>query len=141
MQPIDRQFINHPRPRVIAAVLAAVLSLVLGNVPLNAQTQAFTATLSGTVTDSSGAVVPKATVKLTSVERGIVRTFNTGDSGNFSFQLLPPADYDLKVEMSGFQSYEQRGISLAAPPSASNARVTAASNREPAEVTHREPAT
>jgi hypothetical protein len=118
MQSIDRQFINHTRPRIIAAVLAAVLSLVLSNVPLNAQTQAFTATLSGTVTDSSGAVVARATVKLTSAERGIVRTFSTGDSGNYSFQLLPPADYDLKVEMSGFQSYVQKGISLAAGASA-----------------------
>jgi hypothetical protein len=118
MQSIDRQFIYHTRPRIIAAIAAVVLSLVLGNVPLNAQTQAFTATLSGTVTDSSGAVIPRATVQLTSVERGIIRTFNTGDAGNFSFQLLPPADYDLKVEMGGFQSYEQRGISLAAGASA-----------------------
>jgi len=117
MQPIDRQSINHTRPRVIAAVLALVF-LVLGNVPLNAQTQAFTATLSGTVTDSSGAVVPKATVKLTSAERGIVRTFTTGETGSYTFQLLPPADYDLKVEVTGFQAYVQRGISLAAGASA-----------------------
>src|SRR5216683_2913060 len=118
MQSIDRQFIYHTRPRIIVAISAVVLSLVLGNVLLNAQTQAFTATLSGTVTDSSGAVIPRVTVKLTSVERGIIRTFNTGDAGNFSFQLLPPADYDLKVEMGGFQSYEQKGISLAAGASA-----------------------
>jgi hypothetical protein len=114
MQSIDRQFVCGTTSRIIAAICAVVLILILGSVPLSAQTQAFTATLNGTVADPSGAVVSKATVRLTSVERGIVRTFNTGDAGNFSFQLLPPADYDLKVEMSGFQSYEQKGISLAA---------------------------
>jgi hypothetical protein len=95
-------------------MVALVLSLALGTPLLSAQTQAFTASLSGSVTDSSGAVIRTAKVTLASEERGITRTFTTSDSGNFSFQLLPPADYSLKVEMSGFRAYEQKGISLAA---------------------------
>src|SRR5258708_17672823 len=118
MQSIDRQFIYHTRPRIIVAVSAVVLSLVLGNVIPRAQTQACTASLSGSRTDSSGGGITRVTVKRTSVERGIIRPLNPGDAGNFSFQLPPPADYDLKVEMGGFQSYEQRGISLAAGASA-----------------------
>ncbi|WP_213807577.1 TonB-dependent receptor [Granulicella sp. dw_53] len=106
------------RSRIIATVMAVVLSLMLGEGFLQAQTQAFTATLTGLVSDTSGAVVPKAKVTLTSDERGLSRNFVTGDSGSFSFQLLPPADYTLRVEMAGFRTYEQTGIVLAAGSSA-----------------------
>jgi Carboxypeptidase regulatory-like domain len=87
---------------------------MVGITRLSAQSQAFTATISGTVTDTSGGVVSGAKITLTSAERGITRTFTTSDSGSYSFTLLPPADYLLKVEQPGFQTYEQRGISLAA---------------------------
>jgi hypothetical protein len=95
-----------------------VLGMVFGATRLLAQSQAFTATISGTVTDRTGGVVAGAKITLTSVERGITRSFVTKDSGAYTITLLPPADYSLKVEQPGFQIYEQRGISLAAGASA-----------------------
>jgi hypothetical protein len=91
---------------------------IFGITRLSAQSQAFTAAISGTVTDTSGGLVSGAKVTLTSAERGITRTFTTSNSGSYNFSLLPPADYVLKVEQSGFQTYEQRGVSLAAGASA-----------------------
>ncbi|MCU1225201.1 MAG: Oar protein [Edaphobacter sp.] len=115
MQSIrEMQLIGRNRPRYIAAMAAMVFGLVMGTHSLWAQTQAFTASLSGTITDSSGAAIPGTKITLVSDEKGITRSFTTSDSGNFSFQLLPPAVYNLKAEMSGFQAYEQKGISLAA---------------------------
>ncbi|WP_260473150.1 TonB-dependent receptor [Edaphobacter aggregans] len=87
---------------------------IAGITRLQAQSQAFTATISGTVTDTSGGVLPGAKITLISAERGITRTFTTSETGSYTFTLLPPADYVLKVEQPGFQTYEQRGVSLAA---------------------------
>ncbi|HEU5341786.1 TonB-dependent receptor [Edaphobacter sp.] len=115
MQAIPkRQSIGSTWARSLAILTTMMLGLTLGAVPLRAQTQAFTATLSGTVTDSTGAVIPNTTVTLTSAEKGITRTFTTTASGNYSFQLLPPAIYSLKAQVSGFKGYEQKGIDLAA---------------------------
>jgi Carboxypeptidase regulatory-like domain/TonB dependent receptor len=102
------------RSQIVATIVMFALGIIFGATRLSAQSQAFTATINGTVTDRSGSVVTGAKITLTSVERGIARTFVTRDSGTFTITLLPPADYSLKVEQPGFQTYEQRGISLAA---------------------------
>ena len=83
-----------------------------------AQLAVTTATLSGTVTDSTGAVVPQANIKLTSTEKGIVRTYVTDASGHYSLTQLPPATYSLSIQVGGFKSYEQNGIILDAAQSA-----------------------
>src|SRR5260370_7032329 len=90
------------------------LGIFFGASRLLAQSQAFTATISGTVTDKSGSVVAGAKITLSSAERGITRSFTTRDSGTYTITLLPPADYTLKVVQPGFETYEQRGVSLAA---------------------------
>ena len=87
------------------------------------QTQAFSASLSGVVHDSSGAAVPGAKVTLASPEKGVTRTYTTDPEGRYSFALLPPATYTLTVEASGFSSYKQTGIVLEAGQSA-NQEVT-----------------
>ena len=66
--------------------------------------QAVTASITGTVTDPSGASVPGATVAATSVERGIVYTATTNDSGLYLIANLSVGSYTLKVEKSGFSS-------------------------------------
>ena len=111
------RFNRGTRSQLLATIVMFALGIV-GITRVSAQSQAFTATISGTVTDSSGGVISGAKVTLVSAERGITRTFTTSESGGYSFALLPPADYVLKVEQSGFQTHEQRGISLAAGASA-----------------------
>jgi hypothetical protein len=64
--------------------------------------QEVTASITGTVTDPSGAAVPGATVTATSVERGINYTGTTNDSGLYRIAQLPVGSYSLKTEKSGF---------------------------------------
>ncbi|MGA8199370.1 MAG: carboxypeptidase-like regulatory domain-containing protein, partial [Candidatus Sulfotelmatobacter sp.] len=56
-----------------------------------------TASLTGTVTDASGAAVPKAQVVVKNSERGINRTGASNDTGDFLFSSLPIGSYDLIV--------------------------------------------
>ena len=69
---------------VLFAVLMAISALGLSFSPaLHAQSLSSTAALSGTVSDPSGARIPKATVKLTNAEKGITRTTAAGTAGDF----------------------------------------------------------
>jgi hypothetical protein len=70
------------------------------------------AQISGTVSDSSGAIVPGAQVKATQVNTGYTRTAVTGAEGVYVLPNLPIGPYDLLVSGPGFQSYAQKGIIL-----------------------------
>jgi len=74
--------------------------------------QNVSATLNGTVRDSSGAVIPGATVTLTNELNNASRTAQTNSEGYFVFPDLLAGTYTLTVEMSGFKSYKQGGIRL-----------------------------
>ena len=78
---------------------------------LMAQTAA-TGSLQGTVTDASGAVIPNATVTLTSADTGQERTSTTGGDGTYRFPLLPPGAYKLKFAANGFKGAEATGIKV-----------------------------
>jgi hypothetical protein len=84
----------------------------------NAQIATTTATLSGVVTDPTGALLPNASVTLVSPEQGISRTFVADAGGRYSFSQLPPATYSLTVKVKGFEGYQQNGIVLNAAQSA-----------------------
>ncbi|MGA3009457.1 MAG: carboxypeptidase-like regulatory domain-containing protein [Terracidiphilus sp.] len=93
--------------------IATLLAILVCGIPrINAQIATTTATLSGVVTDPTGALVPKATVTLASSEKGITRTFLTDDGGRYSFNQLPPAGYSLTIKAKGFKTYQQTGIIL-----------------------------
>ena len=98
---------------------ALLIGLLASTAPwLNAQIATTTATLSGVVTDPSGAVVPGATVTLTSTENGITRQFKTDVAGRYAFSQLLPSHYSLTVKMTGFETYKQNGIVLDASETA-----------------------
>jgi len=69
-----------------------------------------TASISGTVTDPSKAVVIGATVTATSVETGVSTTQTTNGQGFYSFQALPLGTYTLDVQQAGFKAYRQTGL-------------------------------
>ena len=77
-----------------------------------------TATLSGSVADTTGAIVPQATVTLDSTEKGITRSVTSNAQGSYSFTQLPPSTYTLTVTVGGFKTYKQTGITLDAAQSA-----------------------
>ena len=66
--------------------------------------------ISGTVTDSSGAVVAKATVTATNTDTGIHQTTATDDKGFYSFPNLPIGHYELGVASTAFRPYRRTGI-------------------------------
>ena len=71
-----------------------------------------TASISGTVTDPSGAVVAGASVTATNVETGIATSLTTNAQGFYSFQSLPLGNYTISVQQSGFKGYSQTGLVL-----------------------------
>ena len=71
-----------------------------------------TASITGTVTDSSGAAVAGATVTATNVGTGVAATQQTNSQGVYSFQSLPLGSYTIEVEQKGFKSYKQTGLVL-----------------------------
>ncbi len=73
-----------------------------------------TASISGVVEDAHGAAIPGATVRLTSVATGQIRTTNSDESGRYNFNLLPVGGYQLTVEQAAFRRHEQTGILLQA---------------------------
>lgn len=83
------------------------------------QAQINTATLSGTVEDSSGAVIPGATVTAIEVSSNTKRSAQSNGSGLFTIPLLQPGVYTLQVSKAGFQTAEQNDIELQVNQSAS----------------------
>ena len=74
--------------------------------------QSSTATLNGTLNDSSGAAVAGASVTLTSVATGQARAVVSNEEGFYSFPLVKPDTYRLRVERTGFSSLQQDGLIL-----------------------------
>ncbi|MCC6368570.1 MAG: TonB-dependent receptor [Bryobacterales bacterium] len=92
-------------------LLCAVIVLpLLTAVWLPAQT--VNATLVGTITDSSGAVVPNAKVVIQEPATGISRSAETNTSGNYSFANVPPGAYTVTVELAGFRKAVRSGVDV-----------------------------
>jgi carboxypeptidase family protein/TonB-dependent receptor-like protein len=74
--------------------------------------QLTTATLTGTVTDASGAAIAGATLKLDNITRGTSRAAVADAGGRFSFDFVPVGTYRLTVTQSGFETGTRSGIEL-----------------------------
>jgi len=91
----------------IAMLLAAVATP-----PAMLRAQVGTATVSGTVQDATGAIIPGAAVTLKNDANGDTRTQKSDGSGFFSFQDLPASTYELSVSAPGFANLQRRNIAL-----------------------------
>ena len=81
--------------------------------PIFAQSAAGGASISGVVKDQSGAVVPNASVVISSEGQGTIRTINTNEDGVFTAPaLIPGAGYKVAVTAAGFAPYEAASIEL-----------------------------
>ncbi|MGH9533376.1 MAG: carboxypeptidase regulatory-like domain-containing protein [Terriglobales bacterium] len=74
--------------------------------------QNITATLSGTVTDPSGAVVPGASITVLNNANGGLRRVTTGSQGSYSVSNLAPGVYTVTVSKSGFQTFQTKNVIL-----------------------------
>jgi hypothetical protein len=72
------------------------------------------ATITGTVTDSSGGVVPNARVTITETGTGQVYQLTTNAAGEFTRPALKPSTYNVTVAAPGFKQFERRDVVLTA---------------------------
>jgi hypothetical protein len=100
-----------PSAKVVLSCLA-FLFLVMGYSVRTASAQVLYGSIVGTLTDETGAVVPKATVTVTNTSTGLSRDVNTDDAGYYSIPNLPEGTYDLSVSATGFRPYTQKGINV-----------------------------
>src|SRR5215469_1132415 len=92
--------------------ICVLLGLVLLALSPAAFAQLSTATMFGTVTDPTGAVIPKATVSIAQTDTGFVRKVVTGDDGAYRADFLPIGPYRVTIEASGFKKLDRSGITL-----------------------------
>jgi hypothetical protein len=101
------RYTAHRRVGRVAAL--ALVALLVTSVAVFAQ--ATTSTVRGTVEDSSGGVLPGATVTITNVNTKAVATSVTDGRGGYQAVVFP-GTYDLKVELEGFKTYEQKAVAI-----------------------------
>ena len=90
--------------------VACLIFVFVFGATANAQTAQ--ATLQGLVVDPAHSAVPQAAVTVTNLETGVAKQTSTNAEGRFILPYLLPGEYDVSVQMKGFQRYEQRGIKL-----------------------------
>ena len=88
------------------ALLFFCLSVVV------AWSQDTTATILGTLTDSSGSVLPGVTITVTNVDTSQARTVTSDESGRYRVPLLQPGRYEVNAQLSGFQTMVRSGITV-----------------------------
>lgn len=99
------------RRPVMTIVIAISMVAVYGR----ASAQTVTGTIFGKAADSSGAVVPGATVTVRSPQLiGGAQTRVTNEAGEFRFPAMPPGKYEVDFELAGFQTFHRAGIILEA---------------------------
>jgi hypothetical protein len=95
------------------AALFGLLCLMLALHSPAARAQELTATLTGIVTDSSGAIIPNASVTVTqNGVNGGTRVVQSDATGNYVFTNLPAGTYTLSVASSGFETFEAKNVVL-----------------------------
>jgi outer membrane receptor protein involved in Fe transport len=100
-----------PHSATLTAALAILLSL--GLLVPNAFSQLGNSSISGTVTDPSGAAVVGAKVVVTNVKTGVATSVATNSAGRYTAPQLGVGDYQVEVQKDGFQSAIRKGISVA----------------------------
>jgi hypothetical protein len=117
------------------AIILSVLAMVLSLGSTSGGAQELAATLSGTVTDTSGALIPHATITVTqNGVNGGQRVVTSDDSGNYVLTNLQAGTYTVNVSSSGFATFlaknvvlnvaEKRGLNIQLKPGAANTTVT-----------------
>jgi len=95
--------------KYIVVVLAVALGLVSWSAGLDAHA---TGQIAGVVSDTSGSVVPGATVEVTNQATGFTRTAVTAADGAYTIPLLNPGVYEAKASLSGFRTTVQAGVEV-----------------------------
>src|SRR5260370_1345662 len=108
MSMLIRLFAERGSWTVWIFVIVAISILWTGQ----AYAQVAGATLTGTVKDSSGAVIPNAQVAITDVATGVTRTVSPGSAGLYTAPNLSPGIYEIRVTATGFSTQLQKSVTL-----------------------------
>lgn len=92
--------------------VAAALVLMTGLITGMARAQSTTGTISGTVKDSTGAILPGVTVNIKHLQTSQVRGVDTSTDGRFRATSLAVGDYELTAQLQGFKTEVRSGITL-----------------------------
>ena len=126
------------RNRVVRTLQLLFPGVLLASVSF---AQVVTATLTGSITDSSGASVPNATVKVTEQSTGVARSSTTSVDGVYNVPYLNPGVYKVEVDAAGFKKYSQENVRLDVSTTARlDATLTPGSPNETVTVTAEAPA-
>ena len=87
-------------------------SCFLAILPMMVQGQITTTTIRGTITDSTGAVVPNAEITATNAETNLVQVVHSSSEGQYSIEFLPLGSYTVAANAMGFKRFVQTGIVL-----------------------------
>src|SRR5690242_5114916 len=99
---------------IMVLMYAALLFWLLGIAAPRAEAQLATGTISGSVVDSTAAVVPGATINLISESRGTrLSAVTASSSGEFVVPNVPPDTYTLEIASHGFQTFQRTEIGRA----------------------------
>ena len=90
----------------------AIALMVMGCTARTASAQVLYGSIVGTLTDETGAVVPKAAVTVTNTATGLSRQATADDAGYYSIPNLPEGTYDLSVTARGFKPYTEKGVNV-----------------------------
>lgn len=117
--------------KITGFICACLFGLAL-SVPSFAQTP--TGTITGTVTDSTGAVVAKAKITVTNPETGLTRMVESGDDGTFSVAALPAGNYEIRTEITGFRALVRSAVVETGSTTTVNMALQAGATNEVVEV-------
>jgi hypothetical protein len=101
---------SRSRTRSLVAFVAALIAAVL--LPLESAAQTVTGSISGTVHDPQGAVVPGATATVVNEATSDSRVAVTDDRGEFQVTSLAAGRYTVRVELASFRTYERKNVVL-----------------------------
>ncbi len=96
--------------RLLSALFFLFVFFGVNGVVCRAQTGE--AEIDGTISDPTGAAIPKAEVTLTNVETGVARTLTAEANGGYRFAPVPPGTYKLEVKATGFQSETIQNLNI-----------------------------
>src|SRR5665213_694384 len=96
-------------PAIFAIVITIIFSFLI---TVRSYAQVAGATLSGTITDVSGAAIPNVQITITDVGRDVTRSAMTDSDGFYTAPNLVPSTYQLTATVQGFATMTQSGITL-----------------------------
>ena len=121
------RFTRHAWPAIFAV-------LILIGIPAIQAQSTTSGYVTGSVTDSSKAVIKGATVKLQNTGTSLSLTATSGDDGTYHFDFVPPGNYKIHVDANGFGPWEQTLTVAVGQSATANAQLSIASSATTVEV-------